>query len=200
MGTRHVDRIWIFAGAAIIVALTVASWFLLINPKYVEAADIRDQAKGTRAQLVTLQRKLSDLQRDSSQLPRYRAALQKNQQALPLDSGMPDFLRQLQASGDKARASVSNITVAAPALVDGSTRVYEIPMTLTAEGSTAQLSAFLVRLQNVQPRAVLIESANLTSRAPAAGGDTTGGSQINLQLTAFVAPPAGAGAPTITTK
>jgi Tfp pilus assembly protein PilO len=200
MGARHVDRIWFFAGAAVIVALTIASWFLLISPKYVEAADIRDQAEGTRAQLVTLQRKLTDLQRESSQLPQFQAALQKNQQALPLDSGVPDFLRQLQASGDKAGATVSDVTVAAPALVTGSTSVYEIPMTMTAEGTTAQLSAFLVRLQNVQPRAVLIESANLSVQVPAADGATAIGSQINFLLKAFVAPPAGAGAPTITTK
>jgi Tfp pilus assembly protein PilO len=200
MGARHVDRIWIFAGAAVIVALTIASWFLLISPKYVEAAGIRDQAEGTRSQLVTLQRKLTDLQRDSAQLPQFRAALLKNQQALPLDSGVPDFLRQLQASGDKAGATVSNVTVAAPELVTGSTSVYEIPMTLSANGTTAQISAFLVRLQNVQPRAVLIESANLTAQTSTTDAATAIGSQINLMLKAFVAPPAGAGAPTITTK
>jgi type IV pilus assembly protein PilO len=177
--------------------LTVASWFLLISPKYTEAAGIRDQAETTRTQLVTLRRKLTELQQESSQLPQYRAALAKNQQALPPDSGVPDFLRQLQASGDKAGADVSNVTVAAPVLVTGSTSVYEIPMTLTAEGTTGQLGAFLVRLQNVQPRAVLIESANLTTQASAT---STGGSQLNLLLKAFVAPPAGAGAPTITTK
>jgi Tfp pilus assembly protein PilO len=192
MGTRHVDRIWIFAGAAVIVALVAASWFLLIGPKYTEAADIRGQAETTRLQQVKLLRKITELEQQNTNLPTFRAALRKSQQALPADSGVPDFLRQLQASGDKAVVSVSNVSVAVPALVADSTSLYEVPMTLTAEGSTAQLSAFLIRLQNVQPRAVLIESTSLTT-------DDTG-AQINLSLKAFVAIPAGAGAPTITTK
>ena len=192
MGARNVDRLWIFAGVIVIVGLVAASWFFLISPKYTEAADIRDQAETTRLQQVTLQRKLTELQQQNSQLPTFRAALQKSQQALPADSGVPDFLRQLQASGDKAVVSVSNVSVAVPALVADSTSLYEVPMTLTAEGSTAQLSAFLIRLQNVQPRAVLIESTSLTTDDSKA--------QINLSLKAFVAIPAGAGAPTITTK
>jgi Tfp pilus assembly protein PilO len=200
MGARNIDRIWISAGAAVVVLLTVASWFLLIGPKYVEASDIRTQAGTTRTQLATLESKLSELKQESAQLPRFQAVLKKNQQALPDDSGVPDFLRQLQASGDEADVAVSNITVAPPTLVKGSTTVYELPMTLTADGSPAHLGAFLVRLQNVQPRAVLIASANLTAQGGDATTTTTGETQINLLLKAFVYPPAGAGAPTITTN
>jgi Tfp pilus assembly protein PilO len=198
MGSRHLDRIWIFAGAAVIVALVTVSWFLLISPKYTEAAGIRDQAEDTRAQQITLQHKVAELKQQYSQLPRFRAALKKIQLALPADSGMPDFLRQLQASGDKTSVSVSNVNVAAPALATDSTTLYEVPMTLSAQGSTAQLGAFLIQLQNVQPRAVLIESVNVTSGADATGG--AGSMQINVTLKAFVAPPAGAGVPIITTK
>jgi Tfp pilus assembly protein PilO len=192
MGPR-LDRIWIFAGAAAIVLLVVVSWFLLISPKYAEAADIREQAGTTRTQQVTLQHKITELKQQNSQLPTFRAALKKSQAALPSDSDMPDFLRQLQASGDNANVVVSNVTVSAPTLIKDSTNLYQVPMTLTVEGSPAQLGAFLVRLQNVQPRALLIESANLTSTADSS-------SAINLTVKAFVAPPAGAGAPTITTN
>jgi Tfp pilus assembly protein PilO len=192
MGARHVDRIWIFAGAVVIVLLSIVSWFLLISPKYADAADIRGQTETSRIQLVTLQHKIANLQQQSSQLPTFRAALKKSQQALPSDSGMPDFLRQLQTSGSRAKVRVSNITVATPQLVKDSTSLYEVPISLTADGSTSQLGAFLVQLQNVQSRAVLVESANLTSAGPAA--------ELNLTLNAFVAAAAGAGAPTITTN
>jgi Tfp pilus assembly protein PilO len=193
MGARHVDRIWIFAGTLVVVLLSVASWFLLISPKYTDAADIRGQTETSRMQQVTLEHKIADLQQQSTKLPTFRAALKKSQQALPSDSGVPDFLRQLQTSGNRAKVSVTNITVATPQLVKGFTSLYQVPITLNAGGSTAALSVFLVQLQNVQPRAVLVESANLT----AADSSTA---QLNLTLNAFVAAAAGAGAPTITTN
>jgi Tfp pilus assembly protein PilO len=199
MGGRHVDRLWIIAGVALVVVLTFASWQFLITPKYAEADDIHGQTETTRVQLVALQRKLSDLRAQSLQLPTYRAALLKNQQALPSDSGVPEFLRQLQASGDKTSVTVSGITVENPMLAKG-TSVYQLPMTLAVQGNPGRLSAFLVQLQNVQPRAVLIDSANLTSQVDSASGiSKPGDMQLNLALKAFVAPPAGAGAPTITT-
>jgi len=193
MGGRHVDRIWIFAGAAVIVVLAAAGWFLLISPKYTEAADIRAQADTTRTQQLTLKRKLSELQKQSTQLAEFQAVLKKNQQALPSGSGVPDFLRQLQSSGDSADVIVSNVTVAPPTLVTDSTTVYEVAMTMNADGTPDQLGAFLVRLQDVQPRAVLIGSANLVTQ-------DAGAATLNLMLKAYIAPPAGSGTPTITTK
>jgi Tfp pilus assembly protein PilO len=193
MGARHVDRIWIFAGAIVVVLLSVASWFLLISPKYADAADIRGQTETSRIQQVALEHKIADLRQQSAQLPTFRAALKKSQQALPSDSGMPDFLRQLQTSGNRAKVSVSNISVVTPQLVKDSTTLYEVPITLTAKGTTDKLGVFLVQLQNVQPRAVLVESANLTSQSATKA-------QLDLTLNAFVAAPTGAGAPTITTN
>lgn len=193
MAGRHIDRIWISAGAAVIVVLVAVGWFLLISPKYTEAADIRAQADTTRTQQLTLKRKLTELQKQSTQLAEFQAVLTKNEKALPSGSGVPDFLRQLQSSGDLAGVVVSNVTVAPPTLVANSSTVYEVAMTMNADGTSDQLGAFLVRLQNVQPRAVLIGSANLVTQ-------DAGAATLNLMLKAFVVPPAGSGTPTITTK
>ena len=192
MGARYADRLWMFAGAAVIVVLTVIGYFFVIGPKYAEADDVRAQAETTETQMVVLRKRIAELEKQKTNLAKYRAALKSNQQALPSDPGLPDFLRQLQSSGDDVGVDVSGVTVSAAEQVDGSSTIWALPITLTATGDADDLGDFLDELQSTQPRAVLVESANLTS-----SGDA--GTSISLSLKAFVAPPAGAGAPAITT-
>jgi hypothetical protein len=49
MGARHADRLWMIAGAAVIVLLAVVSWFLLINPEKSETTDLKAQTETARA-------------------------------------------------------------------------------------------------------------------------------------------------------
>jgi Tfp pilus assembly protein PilO len=198
MGARYADRLWMFAGAAVIVVLTVVGYFFVIGPKYAEADDVRAQADTIETQMVVLRKRIAELEKQKNSLAKYRAALKANQQALPSDPGLPDFLRQLQSSGDDVGVDVSGVTVSAAEQVDGSSAVWALPITLTATGDADGLRDFLDQLQSTQPRAVLVESANLTSSTgdeAASGSDTS----ISLSLKAFVAPPAGTGAPAITT-
>jgi Tfp pilus assembly protein PilO len=200
MGARNADRVWLYAGPAVIVLLAAATWFVLIGPKYTEASEVRAQVDDTQTQLISLRRKISDLDRQKAQLPRFKAALKVNQQALPSDSGVPDFLRQLQAAGDKVGVSVTGVTVAAPVKSTAATDVWELPMTLTADGDADKLSLFLIQLQNVQPRAVLVKSANLTQGDDSSAGSDSSQSSLSIAITAYVQPPAGSGAPIVTTK
>jgi len=192
MGARYADRLWMFAGAAVIVVLTVIGYFFVIGPKYAEADDVRAQAETTETQMVVLRKRIAELEKQKTNLAKYRAALKTNQEALPSDPGLPDFLRQLQSSGDDVGVDVSGVTVNGAEQVDGSSTVWALPITLTATGDADELGEFLDELQSTQPRAVLVESANLTT-----SGDA--GTSISLSVKAFVAPPAGAGAPAITT-
>nr|BFE76329.1 hypothetical protein GCM10020092_096300 [Actinoplanes digitatis] len=93
---------------------------------------------------------------------------------------------------------VSGITVGQPVAEESAPGVWALPIQLTAEGTASRLGAFLQRLQgSAQKRAVLIETANLASE----GGEEMGVSRpmsLNLTVKAFVAPPPGAGAPTVT--
>ena len=201
MGTRHADRLWIFGGAAVVLVLAVISWFFVISPKYAEADTVRTEAADTEMKIVQLRKRIAELEKDRARLPEFKRTLERNRNALPADSGVPDFLRQLQASGDALSVEVGGVNVSAPQLVSGFTTVYALPMTLTAEGTPDNLGSFLRQLQESQPRAVLIDSANMTSQAEAGAADGTdaGDTTVNLSLKACVAVPAGAGAPTITT-
>ena len=223
MRARYADRIWLLAGATVIVLLAMAGWFLLISPKYAEKDAIASQSDATQTQLVVLRSRINELKKQQADLTTLQAALAKKQTALPSDSGLPAFLNQLQRSGSDTDVNVTGVTVGAPAQQANLSAVWALPITLTADGSTANLERFLTSLQTGQARAVLIESATVTPKSgtgatdasqstnpsaspsaspspPSSDITSAGAISINLSLRAFVAPPAGAPAPTVTKK
>jgi Tfp pilus assembly protein PilO len=196
MRTRHADRLWMIAGVAVIALLAVITWLLLVNPQRTEAADLRDQTSTARDQAGDLRARTAKLAADKARIGELTKDRNTLAAALPSDSGVPAFLRQLQSSGTAVGVDVSGVTVGEPAAEEGVAGVWALPIQLTAEGDATQIGAFLDQLQGAdQKRAVLVEAANLSA------GDDADASELSLSLTvkAFVAPPAGAGAPTITT-
>jgi type IV pilus assembly protein PilO len=199
MGARNADRIWLFAGAVVILLLVVASYLLVIRPKYTAASEVRVQVEDTQTQLVTLRRKIADLDKQRAQLPKFKAALAVSRLALPSGPGLSDFLRQLQRAGDQVEISVTGISVSAPVKSTIAPDVWELPITLNAEGDADKLSLFLTKLQTAQARAVLVRSATFLAGSTSSAADTKLPS-ISLAITAYVAPPAGTGVPIVTTK
>jgi Tfp pilus assembly protein PilO len=197
MGGRHADRLWMAAGFAVIVLMSVAAWFLLISPQYTEASDLREQTDTSLSQATVLRKRIVALKKEKANLPKLKAALQTYQDALPSDAGTSAFLRQLQQSGTDLGVVVGGMTVGSPAESKDSTGVLELPIQLTVTGEPAALGDFLEQLQGGgQKRAVLISSATWTAATNADDLSTT---SISLQLKAFVAPPVAAGAPDVTT-
>jgi Tfp pilus assembly protein PilO len=194
MGARHADRLWMLGGAVGAALLVALGWFLAISPKNAETDELVAQKETTETQLVVLRHRLDELEEESKNLPQYKATLKTNKAALPEDSGVPDFLRQLQDSGEVVNAAVTGLTVSAPEPQTG-TAIYALPITVTVQGQANNLGRFLDELQRVQPRAVLVESANMTTAGDAAGGT---GLTMTLAIKAFVAPKAGAPVPAVT--
>jgi type IV pilus assembly protein PilO len=195
MSARYADRLWMIGGVAVVAILVVITWLLLVSPQRTEADDYQEQTRTAQAQAQALRTRTAKLKADQArigELTRERDALAA---ALPSTAAVPAFLRQLQASGTTVGVTVSGITVGDPAEEESVPGVWALPIQLTAEGTAAQLGAFLDQLQSAdQKRAVLIEAAGQS-------GGATGAAQTTLALTvkAFVAPPVGAGAPTLKT-
>lgn len=197
MGGRHADRLWIIAGVAVIAVLGVATWILAVSPQRTEAADLRADTETAHAQADDLRARIVKLTADKANLSALKTALNARTDALPDTSGVPAFLRQLQATGTAVDVDVSGVTVGDPSPVEALPTVWSVPIQLTAEGTADDLATFLKQLQGAdQQRAVLIETANLGSDN---AGATTADLMLSLSIKAFVAPPAGAGTPTITT-
>lgn len=198
MRARHADRIWMIAGAVVILLLGLVSWFLLIRPQEIETDDLTLQTDTARSQAADIRKRIAELKKEQASLPKLRATLRGYQDALPVDSGVPAFLRQLQAAGTDLDVDVSGITVSSPAEVAQVPGVWALPIQLTVDGTAANLGAFLDQLQGAdQKRAVLVESANLTLTDDS---KPDGEMSVSLAVKAFVAPPLGSGAPTVTTN
>jgi len=205
MNARHADRLWMIGGLAVIVVLALASWLLLIGPKFADTSDVETQAADTQTQLTTLRKRINELKQQQANLKPLQAALDKKQKALPADTGLPAFLRQLQAAGEALDVDVTDIAVSSPTMLSNLPTVWSLPITLNAQGAPAKLDAFLRGLQgSSQSRAVLVQTVSLSSTATNNGnGGATAKARdlsLSLSLNAFVAPSAGSGTPTVTTN
>jgi Tfp pilus assembly protein PilO len=180
MPSRHADKVWTAGGLLGAAALLGLGWIIFIGPQYAEAASLHDQQIQAQLRLTSQQRKLADLRRENEDLPQFKAQLERARAALPTSPATSDFLRELQTASQQASVSVTGLTIGGRSDVPGTAgAVFALPVALTVVGKVAGLEGFLTELQQVQPRAVLIRNANLTS-------DATGTSlTVNLQI--FVA-------------
>jgi Tfp pilus assembly protein PilO len=200
MGGLRADRLWMIAGVVAIAIMSAVTWFFLVSPQYAEASDLRSQTDTAVSQASTLRKRIVELKKEKASLKKLQATLATYEDALPADSGVPAFLRQLQASGTDLGVSVSGVTVGSPTNSAATTGVKELPIQLTVTGAPAGLSDFLDQLQGGgQKRAVLIDSAVWGPAPDSTENDKTTKLSVVLQLKAFVAPKVASGAPAVTT-
>jgi hypothetical protein len=217
MERTQTEKLWLFGTAIVGFVLILIGYFFFIGPQRDQTDQVGNQIATAQIQNDTLQARIVSLNAQNAKLASYQQELKTAQLALPATSGMPAFLRTLQSIGNATSTSLSSLSVgqAAPLVpVVASTptdtssaspsptptttvtapagpAIYFIPITATATGSSAQLSAFLTQLQSVQPRAVLITQIVQGGTTPLATTTTkAGGGLTSLQLTmqAFVAP------------
>ena len=215
MPRSQLERIWLGGAGLAGLLMLVIGYFFFIGPERDQTDHIQAQTASAQTENATLQAKIASLQQQAKNLPKYQAQLAQAHLALPATSGLPDFLRTLQAIGNQTLAKVTSLSVSAPtdvtslaaaapaaaatataspgAAPKGPTvagaHVYALPISATVSGSVGQLSAFLTQLQAVQPRAVLISQLSLSGGSSGTGkGATASAPTLALTMQAFVAP------------
>jgi len=183
------EQLWVGGGVLGVAALFAVGWLLFIGPQYGQADQLRQDKVAATGRLTALQQRLAELRKQNEKLPQYQAEVARDRKALPTEPGLSDLLRELQTAGDTTGVQVSGLTVGgATAISAAGAQLYALPLTLTATGTVDRLHEFLNQLQQVQPRALLISGANLTS-------SDQGGASLTLTLRAFMAKPAPSRAP-----
>lgn len=107
-------RKWSLLTAVLILAVFVASWFLLVAPKRSHAAQLRsDEAsqQQANAQLVT---KLQELKAQSLDLPKQKAELALIRKQIPDNPALPTLIRDLTAAGKKVGVSIVSLQPSVP--------------------------------------------------------------------------------------
>jgi hypothetical protein len=211
-------RIWLGGGGVIGLLIVVVAWFMFIGPERSSADDLNAQAASTRQQNDVLQAKVHALQVKSQHLSKYTSSLQAALEALPFDSGLPAFTRQLSAQGTANSVDVSSVVVggitsvgasapaaAAPAEDSTSTApttttttapaaapvaggLFSVAVTVQSSGTLTNQLAFLKAIQTAGPRRALVTSAQITPGNGAKEASIDGVSSFTTSLTVFSAP------------
>jgi Tfp pilus assembly protein PilO len=185
MRTAYAARIWVIGGVLGAILLLAGGWFLLVAPQHAKSESLRGDVETARVRQTALERELANLRKQDSERSKYEGQLDRDRRALPAHSGLSDFLRELQSTSVAANVSVSGLTIGAPSKVAAANKpVYSLPITVTADGTAANLDRFLYQLQHVQPRAVLVGTGTM-----AAEGDAKlpGPASLTLTMQVFVA-------------
>jgi Tfp pilus assembly protein PilO len=101
------------------VLVAVIAWTAVVNPKLSDASSLRSQIDSARTDNLTLQVKIGKLQRDSANLGALAKSLAIAHAALPSDTGLAAFTRQLGAEAAATHVTVTSITASTPAPATG---------------------------------------------------------------------------------
>jgi hypothetical protein len=133
-------RTWLIGGAVAAVLIVAAGWFLLINPELSSADSLHAQAQAQRTANSEMAAKVADLKAKSAHVSTYVEQLKAAYDALPSDSGLAAYTRQVRELGATSHVDVEAITVGqiAPAL--GATSVSTPPASDTSSTGSSDSS------------------------------------------------------------
>ncbi|MDQ1740221.1 MAG: hypothetical protein QOE53_1873 [Pseudonocardiales bacterium] len=109
------DRVWLAGGAVAGVLISALAWFMVVSPELSNASSLDEQTVASQTQNISLQSKLHRLLADNSNMDALLASLQQARTALPSNTGLADFTRQLSAYATDYGVVISGITAGDPA-------------------------------------------------------------------------------------
>jgi type IV pilus assembly protein PilO len=159
---------WVALTVLASVAILAAGWFLVVSPKRVDAAAIRDEAAAKQASNSTLQTQLAMLKAQAKDLPRQQARLAAVAARIPDNPALPTLIRALSKAAAETSVELISIAPAAPAAYTapgaaatttttgtaGTTAATATPLeaigvTINVNGGYFQVEQFLDRLEGL---------------------------------------------------
>jgi hypothetical protein len=137
-------------GAAALILVLLAGWFLFLSPKVSEAGALEDRIAEAETKLIVAEA----LGRDGAQRES-EAELARLTKAVPQEIEMSGILRELAAAATTARVRVTGVTPAAPVPQTG---YQAMPMTIALEGRYFPITKFL---QLLRKRADLVGESEI---------------------------------------
>jgi Tfp pilus assembly protein PilO len=188
-------RVWLVGGALLALVIAAVGWTVFIGPQLSTTQDLRDQTVETQRANDLLQVKARSLEDKSTRMGQLTASLRAAEAALPSDSGLPDFTRQINAQATAAGVVITSVVVGAPAPVAGATPtsaaeggVFSMPVTLESRGTLSAQITFLDAVRTLGARRVLVSSLQVSPGVGAKGASISGQSRLSTRLEIFSAP------------
>ena len=101
---------WTAATVLVCVLILVAAWFLLVDPRRADAADLREQRAQAAQQNDALQLQIAQLKAQFADLPARQAELAAIRTQLPSKADLPALIRNLDELAKKAGVTLTSIT------------------------------------------------------------------------------------------
>jgi hypothetical protein len=195
-------RLWLAGGSGVALVIALIGWQAGIGPQLSSTRSLRAEMSTVQAQNSDLQRKLAALKVANDNVAQLSASLRIALAALPFDSGLPAFTRQVSSQATQSQVILASVTVgpispAAATAVAGSaatgtaatgTALVAIPITLVTTGSAKGQLAFLTALQVTGPRRALVTSVTLGAGSGPSTSSIDRSSTMTTQLATFSAP------------
>ena len=108
-------RMWRIATLVGVVAVLVATWFLLVGPQRAKASELEVETASQQAAATQLRSRISLLKKQSEELPAQEAKLAAIQQRIPATTSIPTLIRTLSGLASGASVSVTALDPARPA-------------------------------------------------------------------------------------
>jgi hypothetical protein len=108
------ERLWLVGGSAAAFVMILIGYFFLIGPERSDTRTVQDEVSAARGQTTSLQKRIDQLTVQNRDLVKFRNKVAQLKLALPSTSGLPDFLRSLQALGNSSLTDVTSLTVGPP--------------------------------------------------------------------------------------
>ncbi len=188
-------RVWLIGGALLALVIVAVGWTVFIGPELSTTSDLRDQSVETQHANDLLQVKARSLEDKSTRMAQLTSSLRAAEAALPSDSGLPDFTRQINAQATAAGVVITSVVVGAPAPVVGTTPasaaeggLFSMPVTVECRGRLDDQVAFLSAVRTAGARRVLISSVQVSPGVGAKAASISGQSRLSTRLQIFSAP------------
>ncbi len=135
-------RVWIAGGAALAALLLLVSWFGAISPQRSKAAATRSDTEAAAVHNSALEAANAKLKTQNDKVAVLRGQLRAALTALPFDSGLPAFTRQLSQQATQNRVALTSLVVgAAAAAAPSAGAAAATPAAAGGTGSTAGATA-----------------------------------------------------------
>ncbi|PIE26754.1 MAG: hypothetical protein CSA58_07640 [Micrococcales bacterium] len=188
------SKMWTAGAALVCVLLLVASWFLLIDPVRADAAQVREQTQTQERANTQLRARIATLEEQFKNLPRLKLELDAVREAMPADVAESSLLREVQGLATGTGTTFISVTAGEPAPRNlpsapdaaaqekpqaketeagptSDTVVWEVPVTFVATSTFQGSQAFLQKMQDQMPRALLVNDLSIAAREPGKGGN-----------------------------
>jgi len=109
------EKLWMIGAGIVAFILVLIGYFMFISSQNSQTSGVRASVATANQHIAAARARVNSLQQQYANLAKYEADLEQAHLALPTTSGMPDFLRTLQALGAATQTTITSISVSPPA-------------------------------------------------------------------------------------